>query len=210
MEKIFKPFIQAESSITRQYGGTGLGLSICTRLAELMGGDIRVESTEGVGSTFFLQVPFGVNGTVMASRDGERSGNAPLLWDGPSLRILLVDDVKMNLMVTARVLKQNGHSVVEAHDGREAVQASEQGVFDLIVMDIRMPFMDGVDATQVIRSREKESGVHTVIIAATSLALQEERDLIMSQGFDGYISKPIEFGLLFAEIRRFFSDGFLR
>ena len=202
MAKIFKPFVQADASTTRQYGGTGLGLSICSRLAELMKGRIWVESREGAGSSFYLQLPFVVNDVVVQPHDLKKSDSVPPLWTGPPLRILLVDDMEINLMVAAHALQNVGHTVVEARDGGEAVAAWERGGFDLVLMDVQMPIMNGIEATAAIREREKESGRHTVIIALTARAMGEQLELLLSQGFDGYLTKPIEIELLFAEVRR--------
>ena len=202
IKKIFAPFVQADSSTTRKYGGTGLGLAICARLAELMGGAIWAESTEGVGSTFFMQLPVIVNEAIVEHRDLRSSDKGPPLWDGPPLRILLVDDQDINLLFVTRILQSAGHTTVEARDGREALQKWEQEAFDIILMDVQMPVMSGIDATQAIREKEEETGGHTSIIALTARALKEERDHIMSQGFDGYISKPFEIGALFSEMKR--------
>ncbi|ABK99669.1 hybrid sensor histidine kinase/response regulator [Pelobacter propionicus] len=202
MERIFKPFTQADSSTTRQYGGTGLGLSICSRLAELMDGKITVESREGSGSTFSVHLPFAVSGTAMERRSGGSSQRARASWDGPALHILLVDDYEMNLLAVTRLLQRHGHTVVPARDGAEAVQKWEQEAFDAILMDIQMPVMDGMEATRTIRRREAGTGRHTPVIALTGRALQEEQDEIMGQGFDGHISKPIQLGMLFQELRR--------
>lgn len=170
MERIFKPFTQADSSTTRHYGGTGLGLSICSRLAELMDGRITVESREGAGSTFSVHLPFAVNETAPERRN-DSGQRARANWDGPALRILLVDDYEMNLVAVTRLLQRNAHTVVTARDGAEAVQKWEQEHFDAILMDIQMPVMDGMEATRAIRLKEKGSDRHTPIIALTGRAL---------------------------------------
>ena len=195
--KIFSPFVQANAATTRKSGGTGLGLSICSRLAELMGGDIRAESTEGAGSTFFLQLPFAVKEPVAPPHDRRRGARAPAVWSGPSLRILHVDDQEANLFFCTRLLQKAGHWVMEARNGRDALQKWEQGAFDLILMDAQMPLMSGIEATQAIREMERQSGDHIPIIAVTARALHEEREVIMSQGFDGFLAKPIIIEQLF-------------
>jgi len=204
MEKIFAPFVQADSSSKRKYSGTGLGLAICSRLTELMGGSIRVESSEGIGSTFFVQLPFVVN---EADVEHHEVRNAPPVWDGPPLRILLVDDQDINLLVAKRILQGIGHTAVETRDGREALLKWEQETFDLILMDVQMPVMNGIEATLAIRKREKESGGHIPIIALTARALKEEQEHIMSQGFDGYVTKPFEIGVLLGEMKRCLPPG---
>ena len=201
MEKIFSPFVQADASTTRQYGGTGLGLAICTNLAELMGGRIWAESREGYGSTFSIQIPFSVTEAAVPRCDGSSAG-APPVQDGVPLRILLVDDQEINLFFATRILQRAGHTVVQARDGREALQRWEEEPFDLILMDIQMPIMSGIEATQAIREREKERGGHLPIIAVTARALREEQDAIQVKGFDGYITKPIVIVELVREMER--------
>ena len=200
MEKIFAPFVQADSSTTRRYGGTGLGLAICTKLAELMGGRVWVESLEGAGSTFFLQLPFIVN-EAAGKQQGDRGSDAPHSLREPlPLRILLVDDQEINLLYAAKVLERAGHSIVKAVNGREALRKWEDEPFDIILMDVQMPVMDGIEATQAIREREREG--HIPIIAVTARALSEEREMILSSGFDGYVAKPMDSETLLQEIRR--------
>jgi len=201
-ELIFRPFVQADSSDTRKYGGTGLGLTISSRLAELMGGRIRVESTEGVGSTFLVQVPFAVNEAPEKSCVHRASSRASSLWNGPQLRVMVVDDQSINLKVVVQFLERAGHSVVACGNGMEALRKWEQDTCDVILMDIQMPVMNGIEATRAIREKEKELGCHTPIIAVTGRALLEERNYIKSQGFDGYITKPFDVAELFGELRR--------
>ena len=201
MEKIFTPFVQADASTTRRYGGTGLGLAICTKLTELMNGRIWAESRVGAGSSFFVQIPFLVNDTVPA-HDRRRGDKAPPRWDGSPLRILLVDDQETNMLFAARTLRKDGHDVVEAGDGREALRRWEEGRYDVILMDIQMPDMSGIEVAQVIRDREQETGGHVPIIAVTAYALREEREKIRLRGFDGYIAKPIEIEVLIREMKR--------
>ena len=200
--KIFDPFVQADASTTRQYGGTGLGLAICAKLTELMGGRIYVESSEGVGSTFFLQIPFSVNDSFIEQFDRRISAKTSTLWDGPSLRILLVDDQEINLLFSTRILQKTGHSVEVARNGQEALRRMAGGGFDLILMDIQMPVMNGIEATQAIREREKDMEGRVPIIALTARAMQEEREEILNNGFDGYVTKPIEIGALMCEMKR--------
>ena len=202
MGKIFEPFTQADSSTTRNYGGTGLGLSISKQLAELMGGSILVESTEGVGSTFSVVIPFVV--TSVASEPQHRRENdlSPITWDGPPLRVLVVDDNEINLEIAAYMLRKVGIDFVSAGDGREALDAWEKVRFDLILMDIQMPVLNGIEATKLIREKEGRVGGHIPIIALTADALREEEEHILRQGFDGYVTKPVEFKILYAEIKR--------
>jgi len=206
IERIFSPFVQADSSTTRTYGGTGLGLSICNRLAELMGGTIWAESTEGVGSTFFVQLPFLVNNAA-AMRQGCRSGDRAMpLRGGSPLRILLVEDMAINMKVTTQILERGGHAVVQALNGAKALQKWRESVFDVILMDIQMPVMNGIECAKAIRAEEAQTGGHVLIIALTARALKEEQAEILNHGFDGYVSKPVEFALLYEEIYRFLPD----
>jgi len=208
--KIFDPFVQASSSTTRHYGGTGLGLSICARLTEMMGGRIWAESREGSGSAFFIQLPFAVNEAEVEHSDHIKSGKtSSTAWNGLPLSVLVVDDLEINRMVVTRFLQKAGHHVVvQAANGLEALQKLEHGEFNVILMDVQMPVMDGIEAVQTIRAKESKSGAHIPIIALTARALQEEREAIMSHGFDGYITKPFESGALNSELQRCLSDRF--
>lgn len=197
-----QPCTQADAATTRQHRGTDPDLSICARLAEMMGGRIWAESTEGVGCTFYVQIPVSVNETGEERDDGTKSDTLLSLWEGPSLKILLVDDYEVNVKIGAQILQRVGHTVIQAKDGREAVHKWRQGAFDVILMDIQMPGMNGIEAVKAIRKREKETGGHVPIVALTARATRQERDEILGSGFDGYIGKPFEFGVLFEEIHR--------
>ena len=202
LENIFKPFTQVDSSDTRRYSGTGLGLTICTRLTNIMGGSIRVESREGAGSSFFVELPF-ATAAADAKRYNRRADDRAFpRWDGPRLRVLLVEDEELNALVASNVLKKAGHTITWVRDGRKALTHWEGEPFDLVLMDVQMPGMDGIEATVAIRERERATGGHIPIIALTARALNEERTFIQSQGFDGYISKPFEIGEMFAEMKR--------
>lgn len=200
LRKIFEPFTQADASTTRMYGGTGLGLSICGRLSELMGGCLWAESTEGVGSSFFLQVPFSIAETFVDR--SERGPGGRKFWDGPPLRILVVDDLELNLKVASRILQATGHFAATARSGLEALRKWEGETFDAILMDIQLPDMNGSEVARAIRERESGSGGHIPIIALTAHALREEREEIIGQDFDGYVAKPLVTDSLFSEIRR--------
>ena len=200
--KIFEPFSQADSSMTRKYGGTGLGLTICRQLAELMGGRVEVASTERVGSSFFVEIPFLVKSLLPEPQNRRRSDAAVPAWDGKPLRVLVADDEEINLRIVTRILEMTGSTVVTASNGLEAVTAWEKERFDLVLMDIKMPVLDGIEATEVIREKEAGTGRHTTIIALTANALREEKERVLRHGFDGYVTKPVVFKELFAEMKR--------
>jgi two-component system CheB/CheR fusion protein len=200
IDTIFAPFSQADSSTTRRYGGTGLGLSISRRFVDLMEGKIWAESAVGGGSLFQVAIPFKVNEPTPEQRDRRNACPLPP-WEGPPLRILLVDDQEISRLFTVRILQKMGHAPEAAQNGREAVEKWENGVFDIILMDVQMPVMDGVEATRIIRRREAGTGGHTPIIALTAHALKEDRERLLGQGFDGYVPKPLEIKMLNSEMK---------
>jgi PAS domain S-box-containing protein len=200
LKNIFEPFVQEDGSTTRQFGGSGLGLTISRRLVNLMGGNLSVDSTQGVGSCFTLTLPF----TIPMAIDQVVQLNQEVRadWDGPALRILLVEDNPVNMKFTSILLGKHGHEVVTAQNGKECLTELETGIFDLVLMDIQMPVMNGEEALREIRSKERVTQFHQRVIALTAHALQGEKKRFFNEGFDGYLSKPLEQAELIKEMRR--------
>ncbi len=200
LENIFLPFAQEDGSTTRRFGGTGLGLSISKRLAILMKGDITVESTPGIGSCFRVNLPFAY--VQEAGTAAETRQKAKFSWDGPALRILFAEDDAINITFGTSLLKKLGHEVVVAKNGRDCLAALEDGMFDLVLMDIQMPVMTGDEVLREIRRKEQGISLHQPVIAQTAYALRGEKERFLDEGFDGYVSKPLDIQELISEMMR--------
>jgi len=200
LEYIFKPFAQAEGSTTRRFGGTGLGLTISRKLAELMGGSISVESTPEMGSCFRVTLPFTFN--QKESTEQESPPYSPPRWDGPKLRILFVEDDPINVKLGSSLLMKLGHEVKSVGNGQECLESLKQEKYDLVLMDIQMPVMNGEEAIREIRTQELITNVHLPVISLTAYALRGEKDRFLAEGFDGYVSKPLEVDELMSEMKR--------
>jgi len=175
---LFRTFSQVDASHSRRYGGSGLGLAICKGIVELMGGTIGCRSREGRGSTFFFTVPL---------RDaGPAEGETPP-------RILLAEDDPASREVLELLLRRSGYDLDVAGDGLKAIELWERGTYDLVLMDVQMPRLNGFEATRIIRDRERESGGHAIIVAMTAHARKEDERRCLDAGMDAYISKPIDF-----------------
>ena len=205
---IFEAFAQADTSTTRKYGGTGLGLSISARLVQMMSGKIWVESGADKGSVFHFTARFGLQRTQpkrehwMSPESGSalRASQRPRREGLQELRILLVEDNTINQILAQRLIHKRGHQIVVANNGREALAALESQSFDLIMMDVQMPEMSGLEVTAEIRRREMETGEHIPIIATTASAMKEDKERCLEAGMDAYIPKPIEREILFETI----------
>jgi signal transduction histidine kinase/CheY-like chemotaxis protein len=199
-QAIFESFVQADGSMTRRYGGTGLGLTISSQLVGMMGGRIWVDSHVGKGSSFHFTVRLG---RVQEQPGQSKSVQRAVRKATQSLRILLAEDNEVNRQVAVEFLEMRGHSVEVAHDGAEALEAYHRENFDVILMDIQMPKMDGFQATAFIRQREKMTGLHIPIIAMTGYAMKGDRQRCLDNGMDAYICKPIRSQELFEILESF-------
>jgi signal transduction histidine kinase/ActR/RegA family two-component response regulator len=196
---IFDPFSQVDNSLTRTYEGTGLGLAISARLVGLMGGLITVESQPGRGSTFHVTVPFGLARSPAVGQPG--SATAPQVPPPRRrLRILLAEDNPVNQKLAVRLLEKQGHTVTTAANGLEVLATLEGGTFDLALMDVQMPEMDGLTAAAAIRRHERAAGGHLPIVAITAYTMQGDRERCLAAGMDGYVGKPFRPAELYAAI----------
>lgn len=203
LDRLFEQYSQVDGSYARKYGGTGLGLAISRRLVALMGGTIGVESEEGKGSTFTFVLPFEeiilhASSPVTAEEAaGEARPAVPEeIVAGPGtdrkLEILLVDDKAANRRLVTVLLEKKGWKVTVAGSGKEALEQLSAHPFDLVLMDIQMPELDGLETTRLIRSQEEKKGEKVPIIAMTAHAMRGDREKFLAAGMDGYISKPID------------------
>lgn len=197
---IFQPFQQADSSITRCYGGTGLGLTISSQLVEMMGGRLQVESDPGQGSIFHFSIPLSMATQV---RPMDVADISRLSQEMRPLTVLLADDNAVNRMLAIRLLNKAGHQVIVAENGQEAVQVWENQQPDVILMDVQMPVMDGLEATQRIRTIEQQHQLSaTPIIALTANAMERDRQLCLAAGMDDFLSKPFQIQALLDAVQR--------
>ncbi|MBT7024145.1 MAG: response regulator, partial [Gammaproteobacteria bacterium] len=200
LERLFKPFEQADQSISRRYGGTGLGLHISATLAELMGGSIDVSSEEGVGSCFQFNLPYQLSDQAALPLEPRASQQQVNYFRG---HVLVAEDTPELQMMERKILEAAGIEVTIANNGKEAVEHGLATPFDLILMDMQMPEMDGIEATQLMRS----VGCETPIVALTANVMQQHREQFETAGCDGFLSKPIDQASLMGVLRQYLAEA---
>lgn len=199
LDAIFAPFSQADAGMSRRFGGTGLGTTIALQLARLMDGDINVESTLGVGSTFTVRLPLPVTQSTLPQQQTMNRITG-------TLNILAVDDVPENLELLQLTLRNNGHQVDTAENGEQAVALYRQHRYDIILMDVQMPVMDGLQATRAIRDYEQQhQRPPTPVIALTASVMDGDRQAARDAGMNGFAGKPLDWQALNSEINQLVS-----
>jgi CheY-like chemotaxis protein len=191
---IFEPFQQGDVSTTRIHGGTGLGLAIVAELVKLMHGTICMASEPGAGTVVQVDIPLPVVEALAPTP------STPVCTVRPNLNVLVAEDNRINQLVTSKLLENRGHSVTVVADGQAAVAAVLRGGYDLVLMDVQMPVMDGIAATRAIREKEKGGMRRMPIVALTAHAMRGDENALLEAGMDAYVSKPVSADRLFAAI----------
>jgi signal transduction histidine kinase/ActR/RegA family two-component response regulator len=200
-QAVFDAFTQADGSTTRKFGGTGLGLTITSRLVRLMEGHLSLDSVPGRGSIFRATIP--LVAVAPSAHPQIAAGAGPRLYG----RVLIAEDNLVNQRVAATMVRKRGLQVAVVDDGRAAVDAFASGRFDLLLMDVQMPGMDGLEATAAIRTIERESGARTPIVALTAHALAEDRERCLAAGMDAFLTKPLRAPQLNVLLDRYLSTS---
>ena len=204
---VFEAFAQADGSTTRRFGGTGLGTTISKQIVELMEGKIWAESTPGHGSTFHFTVHM-PEATEQGACLFEEDGRVAESYLSPRLfRVLLAEDIEANATLATLRLAQQGHTVHWVKNGREAVEESLANSYDIVLMDVMMPDLDGLDATRAIRKREENTRAHLPVLALTAGVMREDHDNCLAAGMDAVEAKPIDFNQLFASMEQWAPPG---
>ena len=207
-EALFSPFTQADGSVTRSYGGTGLGLAITRSLLQLMGGDISAQGQLGLGACFVATIP--VKRVLdlpqpLACATGSEILASPGWVREQVLSVLLVEDHEINRKLAEIMLQRMGYRYATACDGQEALDLLAVERFDVVLMDVMMPEMDGITAMRLLREREAQTGQHTKVLMVTAHAMTGDKERFLAEGADGYVSKPMSQAALQKEITRVFS-----
>ena len=204
LDRLGTPFYQVDGSYTRPYQGAGLGLAITRHLVTLMGGSLEIKSVQALGTSIRVDLPFGVPGERSAALPSP-AGPPPT---GRSVRVLLAEDDKINQVATSALLRKMGHSVSVAENGRQVLELLAREEFDLILMDIQMPVMTGLEALKAIRTDPAHAAFRDIpVVALTAHAMLGDRENFLEQGMDAYLSKPVGIRDLGTVITRLFSDS---
>jgi CheY-like chemotaxis protein len=202
---VFDAFTQVDGSSTRRYGGTGLGLAIARKLVGTLGGQIWLESQPGMGSAFFFTARVAIEDEASASSHEVPAAESPRPAAPSQLRVLVAEDNEVNQDLVVQILEKRGHVVTVVGDGSLAVREAATCSYDVVLMDVQMPDVDGIEATRIIRSAE--SGAHVPIIALTAHAMHGDAERFLAAGMDGYLSKPFRMDELIRTVEAVATPG---